>query len=179
MKWRGAKKKLPAGRNSLQDFANFRDSAILRFINNRRRELPLLLLGVLQKRSELFDRDKSDLGVIEAKPVQVAPESRNKIGSRRHERRFSCLLSNRFRGQDRLKGFTRPGPVMDEKRGFTQRIFGSLRINQTVQGHVDTVADRRVLAGAQAVQQPAFLVGCRGDSRQIVFSPIRVMNMMS
>ena len=118
MKWCGAKKELPVGRDSIQEFANFRNPAILSFIDNRDRKSLLLLLGVFEKRSQLFDRDKSDSRVIQAKPVQIAPESRNEIGSGRHERRFSGLESNRFRGQDRLKGFTRPGPVMDEKRGF-------------------------------------------------------------
>src|ERR1700738_1209428 len=171
-KWGGAKKELSAGRNSIQEFANFRNAAILSFIDNGDRELLLLLLCIFEKRSQLFDGDKSDLGVVQAKPVQITPKSRNKVGSRRNERRFSGLESNRFRGQDRLKGFTCPGPVMDEKRGFAQGIFRSFRINQAPQGQVDAVTDRRVLAGAQAVQQPPFFVCGRGNSRKIVLFPI-------
>jgi hypothetical protein len=171
MKRCGTKKKLPTDRNSFQDFANFRDSAILRFIDNCCRELPLLLLGVLQKCSELFDRNKSYLGVIEAKPIQVAPESRNEIGSRGNQRRFSRLGSQRFCGQDCLKRFSGPGTIMDQKSGLTEGIFGCIWIEQTAQSQIDTVPDRRVLPSAQTLQQPPFFFCCDGNTREVVFPP--------
>src|SRR6202043_572566 len=70
-KWGAAKKELPAGRNSIQEFGNFRNAAILSFIDDSDRELSLLLLCIFEKRSQLFDGDKSDRGVVQAKPVQI------------------------------------------------------------------------------------------------------------
>src|SRR5580704_15776152 len=130
MKWSGAKKELAAGRNSIQEFTNFRNSAIPGFIDNSGRELLLLFVRIFQKCSQLLDRDKSDPGILQAKPVQITLKSRNKIGSGRDHRRFSGLERNSFRGQDRLKGFTCSGPVMDEKCGFAKGILGSFRIKQ-------------------------------------------------
>src|SRR6476620_704499 len=89
VKWRGAKKKLPAGRNSIQEGPNFRNAAVLSFIDDRDRIGLLLFLSVFEKRSQLFDWDKSDSGVVQAEPVQIAPESRKEIDSRRHECRLS------------------------------------------------------------------------------------------
>ena len=172
MKWRGAKKKQPIRRNSIQEFANFRNAAILRFIDDGNRESLFLLLRVSDKRSQLFNRDKSNSGVIQTEPVQIARESRNEVGSRRHQRRLPGLERDRFRGQDRLKGFPCPGSVMDEKRGSPLGILRSFRINQAIQGQIDAVADRRILAGAQALQQPPFVFCRRGDGRKIVFLPI-------
>ena len=59
-----------------------------------------------------------------------------KIGSGRHERRFSRLERNRFRGQDRLKGFARSGPVMDEERGFAQGSLGASGSNKRLKARL-------------------------------------------
>src|ERR1700747_937633 len=102
MKWCGTKKELPTGPNPIQRSANLRDVAILSFINNSDRELLLLLLSIFEQLSELFYRAQNDLRGVEAKPGQIAPESRNQIGSGGYQRRFPCLESNCFCSKDRL-----------------------------------------------------------------------------
>ena len=71
---------------------------------------------------------------------------------RRDQRRFSRLGSQRFGGQDRLKRFAGPGPIMDQKCGLAEGIFGCFRIKQTAQSQIDAISDRRILTSAQALQ---------------------------
>ena len=59
---------------------------------------------------------------------------------------------DRFRGQDGLERFARSGAVMDQKRCFAEGIFGSFRIKQAAQGEINAVSDGRIFAGAQAVR---------------------------
>src|ERR1700722_15746988 len=118
VKWGGTKKELLSCRQAIQEFAYFRNAAILSFIDNRDRELLFSLLCVFEKGSQLFDSDKRDLGIVETQSIQISLESGNEICPGRNERRFSCFESHRFGGQDGLKGLTRPSPVMDEECSF-------------------------------------------------------------
>src|SRR6202035_854071 len=74
VKWGSAKKELLAGRQAIQEFAHFRNAAILSFIDNGDRELLFSLLCVFEKGSQLFDSDKRYLGIVETQSIQISLE---------------------------------------------------------------------------------------------------------